>query len=134
MLDSCSLEGQSQETNIDFSELGSIEGDGLYSANRSFYLLIRKGPEVSVPIGSILRLTQPTAAELFFANKIFPLDIVDGLVYAAILPFRHVDSDGLYIEIEPGTRVKLTQEEGIKYLKQNLVKPCFTLALMRKRR
>jgi hypothetical protein len=128
------VEEQPREIVPDFIELGDGTAEGLYRVERSFFMKVRNGPGVSVPAGSIVILSQRTALEFFFANKIIPIGIEDGQDYEAIRDFRHTTAEGRYEDIEKGMQVRLTKDEALNLLKTGQVKPLFNLPLLPKRR
>jgi hypothetical protein len=92
---------------------------------KDFFLKVRQGPGVSIPEGSIVRLSPRMAQELFHAGRIKPVGMSDGQLYELTKVHRIVNTTGEYENLQIGTRVTLTVNEALELLRQGKVKAIF---------
>jgi hypothetical protein len=90
-----------------------------FKALKSFFLQIRNGPLTAVKAGSLLRLSDRLGNELFFTNKVVPVEI--GEIFEVIRPFR-MEQAGRWVNLERDDVVKLEEEEAILFLREGKVK------------
>ena len=101
-------------------ELGSKDTDLLYEVKKSFYLKTCYGPNVSVPVGSLVRLKEEMGTMMFYSGKAAP--VVLGEIFIATQEFRWVLPDGTWAYVNIGDKIKLTREEGLTLLREKKIK------------
>jgi len=103
-------------------ECGSTEADEIWKVIKSFYLIIRAGPPVVIPVGSLVRLRPDSASEIF-PFSVLPANLQDPGKYEAIEKFKVVNADGYWEVIDRGDILELTLGEAIPLIKKFQVKP-----------
>lgn len=104
------------------TEVGTTEADDLYRVTKSFYLIIRAGPAVAIPVGSVVRLRADTARENFPA-RVLPANLPDPAQYEVIEKFQTADSEGLWITLNVGDVIELSLGEALPLMKGFKIKP-----------
>ncbi len=102
------------------TQFGVTLDDGeLYRVERDFYLDVKLGPLVPVRKGQIVRLSRASAAELFYACKVSPVEI--GQVFEALRDFRTV-KEGEWLDVVQGDVLKLEKGEALPLLRSGMVR------------
>lgn len=127
------MEKKEEQVVPDHCEIDSKGSDGLYKVQKSFFLKLREGPGVSIPVGKIVRLSRETAWQTFNTGQVIPLGIDGERKYEAIQRFIYTDPEGLYQEIRPGMKLELCEAEAMHHLMRGHVKPLFFLPLFEKK-
>ena len=105
-----------------FFECGSTDADEIWKVIKSFYLIIRAGPPVVIPVGSLVRL-RPDSAREIFPFSVLPANLQDPGKYEAIEKFKTVNGEGYWEMIDKGDILELTLAEAIPLIKKSQVKP-----------
>ena len=97
----------------------TLENSKLYRVEKDFLLDVRFGPLQPAKKGQVVRLSEKFGNELFFGNKISPLEI--STVFEAVRGFRTI-KDGEWLDVEIGDILKLERDEALKHLREGNVK------------
>lgn len=91
-----------------------------YRAVRGFFLQTKHGPLTEIKSGSLVRLSDRTSQELFYANKVSPLEV--GTTFEALVSFRTIGSDGGWLDVQEGDVIEMGREEALTSLRRKQVK------------
>lgn len=107
-------------------ELSVTDGEapavGVFRVLRSFYLPVRKGPNISLPVGALVELSAGTAQENFLLNRVIPHDPAIPALgkYRALLPFRVVLND-IFVDVKAEEFLELTSQEALPFLQRQQI-------------
>jgi hypothetical protein len=88
---------------------------------KSFLLPTCHGPLTSIPVGSLIRVSEKTGNELFFSGRVEPLELSE--TFEVLHEIRSVDPvSGEWLDAARGDIIRMTRDEAMPLLVQGMIK------------